>query len=116
MDVINLISKVPGLPDAPVTVEGEEFQPAHVHYACGPRLHKHLAFLRRILDEYGAFAVGEMPWVTNEGDVLDVVGAERKELNMIFQFDMQVAMCIVLRGLHPLTTSTQSRHGHESQG
>jgi hypothetical protein len=28
MDVINLISKAIDLPDAPVTLEGEEFQPA----------------------------------------------------------------------------------------
>ncbi|KAF2792114.1 glycoside hydrolase family 13 protein [Melanomma pulvis-pyrius CBS 109.77] len=88
MDVINLISKVPGFPDAPITVEGQEFQPAYMHYACGPRLHEHLRALRRILDEYDAFAVGEMPWVKNEGQVLDVVRATRKELNMIFQFDI----------------------------
>ncbi|KAJ4305098.1 hypothetical protein N0V90_000628 [Kalmusia sp. IMI 367209] len=93
MDVINLISKVPGFPDAPITVEGQDFQPAHVHYACGPRLHEYLSVLRRILDEYDAFAVGEMPWAKNEGQVLDVVRAQRKELNMIFQFDMQVPHC-----------------------
>lgn len=88
MDVINLISKVPGLPDAPITVEGQLYQPGYMHYACGPRLHEHLRGLRRILDEYDAFAVGEMPWVKNEKDVMDVVSADRKELNMIFQFDM----------------------------
>jgi glycosidase len=88
MDVINLISKAPGLPDAPITVEGQLYQPGHMHYACGPRLHEHLRKLRSILDEYDAFAVGEMPWVKNEKDVIDVVSADRKELNMIFQFDM----------------------------
>ncbi|KFY00337.1 hypothetical protein V490_01403 [Pseudogymnoascus sp. VKM F-3557] len=88
MDVINLISKAPGLPDAPITVEGQLYQPGHMHYACGPRLHEHLRKLRSILDEYDAFAVGEMPWVKNEKDVIDVVSAERKELNMIFQFDI----------------------------
>ncbi|OBT79788.1 hypothetical protein VF21_01395 [Pseudogymnoascus sp. 05NY08] len=88
MDVINLISKVPGLPDAPITVEGQLYQPGYMHYACGPRLHEHLRGLRRILDEYDAFAVGEMPWVKDEKDVMDVVSADRKELNMIFQFDI----------------------------
>ncbi|OBT63209.1 hypothetical protein VE03_07778 [Pseudogymnoascus sp. 23342-1-I1] len=88
MDVINLISKVPGLPDAPITVEGQLYQPGHMHYACGPRLHEHLRKLRSILDEYDAFAVGEMPWVKDEKDVIDVVSADRKELNMIFQFDI----------------------------
>ncbi|KFY47889.1 hypothetical protein V495_01760 [Pseudogymnoascus sp. VKM F-4514 (FW-929)] len=88
MDVINLISKVPGFPDAPIAVEGQLYQPAHVHYACGPRLHEHLRVLRSILDEYDAFAVGEMPWAKDEKQVMDVVTADRKELNMIFQFDI----------------------------
>ena len=59
-----------------------------MHYACGPRLHEHLRTLRSVLDEYDAFAVGEMPWAKDEKDVMDVVSADRKELNMIFQFDM----------------------------
>jgi alpha-glucosidase len=35
MDVINLISKVPGLPDAPVIDPTEEFQPGTKYYADG---------------------------------------------------------------------------------
>ena len=35
LDVINFISKAPGLPDAPVTVAGEILQPASVHFANG---------------------------------------------------------------------------------
>jgi glycosidase len=88
MDVINLISKTPGLPDAPLTLPNQQFQPAQMHYANGPRLHEYLRGLRRILDQYNAFAVGEMPWVKEERDVLNAVAADRKELNMIFQFDM----------------------------
>ncbi|CAI6085070.1 unnamed protein product [Clonostachys chloroleuca] len=88
MDVINLISKMPGLPDAPVTVPGEVFQPAHACYANGPRLHEFLRGLREILDQYDAFAVGEMPWAKDEADVISAVASDRKELNMIFQFDI----------------------------
>ncbi|VUC29012.1 unnamed protein product [Clonostachys rosea] len=88
MDVINLISKTPGLPDAPVTVPGEAFQPAHMYYANGPRLHEFLRGLRAILDQYDAFAVGEMPWAKSEADVVSTVASDRKELNMIFQFDI----------------------------
>lgn len=88
MDVINLISKTPGLPDAPITVSNQEFQPANVYYANGPRLHEFLRDLRSILDHYNAFAVGEMPWAKDETDVINAVAADRKELNMIFQFDM----------------------------
>ena len=90
MDVINLISKTPGLPDAPLTLPGQQFQPAHVHYANGPRLHEFLRGLRTTLNQYNAFAVGEMPWVKEERDVVNAVAADRKELNMIFQFDMWV--------------------------
>jgi alpha-glucosidase len=42
MDVINLLSKVDGLPDAPV-VEPDEFtQPATDYYANGPRVHQYI--------------------------------------------------------------------------
>jgi len=88
MDVINLISKTPGFPDAPITIPHDEFQPAHIHYAYGPRLHEFLRGLRRILDKYDAFSVGEMPWVDDERDVIRAVAADRMELNMIFQMDM----------------------------
>jgi glycosidase len=92
MDVINLVSKTPGLPDAPVTLAGQKYQPADVHYAFGPRLHEHLRELRKVLDEYDAFAVGEMPWVKEQNHVLETVSSSRKELNMIFQFDMSVSL------------------------
>lgn len=86
--LIRLISKVPGLPDAPITVPGQEFQPAHLYYACGPRLNEHLQSLRNILDEYNAFAVGEMPLAKDKNQVLDAVRADRKELNITSQFDV----------------------------
>ena len=35
MDVINLISKVPGLPDAPISNPRETYQPAPMYYANG---------------------------------------------------------------------------------
>ncbi|SPQ18476.1 1478d661-a025-4ccd-8bc5-a3f9bd957fc4 [Thermothielavioides terrestris] len=88
MDVINFISKTPGLPDAPVTIPDQQFQPAELHYADGPRLHEFLRGLRGILDKYNAFAVGEMPGVKEEAEVLKSVAEDRKELNMIFQFDI----------------------------
>ncbi|KAL7940376.1 glycoside hydrolase family 13 protein [Trichoderma barbatum] len=78
MDVINLISKTPGLPDAPVTVPDQEFQPAHHYYTNGPRLHELLRGLREVL----------MPWAKNEEDAINSVAADRRELNMIFQFDI----------------------------
>jgi len=35
MDVINLISKVPGLPDAPIVKPNETYQSAFMHFANG---------------------------------------------------------------------------------
>jgi alpha-glucosidase/molybdopterin synthase catalytic subunit len=61
-----------------------------VFFANGPRLHEYLRGLRKLLDQYDAFAVGEMPFVADEQEVLNSVACERKELNMIFQFDMFV--------------------------
>ncbi|ETN43904.1 uncharacterized protein HMPREF1541_11035 [Cyphellophora europaea CBS 101466] len=88
MDVINMISKTPGFPDAAVSLPGREWQPAFEHHSYGPRLNEFLKGLREVLDRYDAFAVGEMPCVNQDSQVAAVVAAERKELNMIFQFDI----------------------------
>lgn len=88
MDVINFISKVPGLPDAPITRPGDEYQPGDKYYACGPRLHEFLLAIGKILKEYNAFSVGEMPCVDDPNEILKAVGFDRGELNMIFHFEM----------------------------
>jgi glycosidase len=90
MDVINFISKVPGLPDAPITRKDQEFQPGDKYFACGPRLHEYLQDLGKILKEYNAFSVGEMPCVYDKQEVLKAVQFDRQELNMIFHFEMYV--------------------------
>lgn len=87
-DVINFISKVPGLPDAPVTRLDYEFQSGHKYFACGPRLHEWLLEIGKILNEYDAFSVGEMPAVDDPKEILNAVGFDRNELNMIFHFEM----------------------------
>lgn len=89
MDVINFVSKVPGLPDAEIQRPGEEFQPGNRFYACGPRLHEYLQALGKILKEYDAFSVGEMPCVYDTKEILKAVAFDRGELNMIFHFEMQ---------------------------
>ena len=63
MDVINFISKVPELPDAPVTVPDSEFQDGSRYYACGPRLHEFFQGIGSIMGD-NAFSVGEMPGCT----------------------------------------------------
>lgn len=90
MDVINFISKVPGLPDAPKTREDQEYQSGAKYFACGPRLHEYLLAMGNILKEYNAFSVGEMPCVDDPKEILNAVAFDRGELNMIFHFEMYV--------------------------
>jgi glycosidase len=88
MDVINFISKTPGLPDAKITNPDSEFQNGIEHFACGPRLHEWLHDIAAVLKEFDAFSVGEMPGVYDLNEILKAVGWDRNELAMVFQFEM----------------------------
>ena len=87
MDVINLISKHPGLPDGTVT-EGKTYGDGFPHYSAGPRLHEYLQEMRReVFDGRGALlTVGETPGVTTDEAALFSDPA-RRELDMVFQFE-----------------------------
>lgn len=86
MDVINLISKVPGLPDAPETIDGP-WQPAFEHFVQGPRLVEFLAEMKReVLSRYDIITVGEAPLATVEHGI-SLTHGETGSLNMLFQFE-----------------------------
>ena len=88
MDVINFVSKVPGLPDAR-PVPGRSTAPAMELYANGPRIHEFLAEMHRqvFASRPGRFlTVGEMPGVSPEQAVLYTDPA-RAEVDMVFQFE-----------------------------
>ena len=86
MDVINLISKMPGLPDAPV-ISNAPFQPPGALVMNGPRLPEFLAEMKaRVLSRYDVLTVGEMPGVTVE-HALAITHEETGQLNMLFQFE-----------------------------
>src|SRR6185503_11671064 len=86
MDVINMISKVPGLPDAPV-VTANQFQFGGQYFVQGPRLLEFLAEMNReVLSHYDILTVGETPWATTEHAV-DITNEETGHLNMLFQFE-----------------------------
>ncbi|WP_156761406.1 alpha-glucosidase [Microbacterium karelineae] len=87
MDVINLISKQPGLPDGRVA-PGRRYGDGFPHFSEGPRLHEYLQEMRReVFDGRGALlTVGETPGVTTDQAAL-FSDPERRELDMIFQFD-----------------------------
>jgi oligo-1,6-glucosidase len=86
MDVINMISKVPGLPDAPVTTDGP-WQPGFDYFIQGPRLVEYLAEMKReVLAHHDIITVGEAPLATVEHGLALTHGATGS-LNMLFQFE-----------------------------
>lgn len=86
MDVINLISKTPGLPDAPI-VSADRYQWGGEFFAFGPRLLEFLGEMKeQVLSRYDILTVGEVPMATTERAIAithEATGA----LNMLFQFD-----------------------------
>jgi oligo-1,6-glucosidase len=86
MDVINMISKTPGLPDAPVTGDGP-YQWGGQYFLHGPRLLEFLGEMKeQVLSRYDIFTVGEMPMATTEHAV-DITHEEWGALNMLFHFE-----------------------------
>ena len=86
MDVINYISKTPGLPDGP---QGENDLYGSFSPACtnGPRIHEFLKEMNReVLSHYDIMTVGEMPDVTIELSQR-YTGEDENELQMVFQFE-----------------------------
>lgn len=87
MDVINLISKQPGLPDGQRS-ESSRFGDGFPYFAHGPRLHEYLREMHReVFDgRDGLLTVGEMPGVT-PGEAVLFTDQSRRELDMVFQFE-----------------------------
>jgi oligo-1,6-glucosidase len=83
MDVIPLISKPPGLPDADIS----DFQKVVDEvYANGPRVHEFLKEMNQeVSSRYDIMTVGEGIGISPEQGNL-YVGENRQELNMIFHF------------------------------
>ncbi|HNS51038.1 MAG TPA: alpha-glucosidase [Anaerolineae bacterium] len=85
MDVINMISKVPGLPDMPAGFGRYVY--GGPYFINGPRLLEYLAEMRRaVLSRYDILSVGETPLVTTQ-DALALTDEDAGALNMVFQFE-----------------------------
>ena len=83
MDVISLIAKAPGLPDA----SGSGYAFPGEHTAFQPALHSHLREMRkRCFDGRDCMCVGETTCVTLD-NANSVVG-DGRELDLLFQFDI----------------------------
>lgn len=84
MDVISFISKDPNFPEIPEKYGGD----FAAFYADGPRLSEYLQEMNReVLSRYDIMTVGEAPGV-KLNQALQFVDADRKALNMFFQFDL----------------------------
>lgn len=85
MDVISLISKVPGFPDGPAKESGYgDYEP---YCANGPRVHEYLQEMNKeVLSKYDLITVGECAGITVE-EAKKYASSSGKELNMIFQFE-----------------------------
>ena len=86
MDVINLISKHPDLPNGAKN-EGQRFGDGSPYYMNGPKIHDYLQEMNEeVLSKYDILTVGEMPGVTPE-DASIYTNPANKELNMVFTFE-----------------------------
>jgi oligo-1,6-glucosidase len=86
MDVITMLSKVPGLPDAPVTSAGR-YQWAGQYFIHGPRLSEFLNEMKReVLSKYDILTVGEALAATTE-HAIELTHEQTGHLNMLFQFE-----------------------------
>ena len=86
MDVISMISKVPGLPDGPKGKDAlfGDFGPSVIN---GPHVHDYLKEMRReVLSKFDTITVGETSGVTVE-EAVKYAADDESELNMVFQFE-----------------------------
>ncbi|KIJ99172.1 glycoside hydrolase family 13 protein [Laccaria amethystina LaAM-08-1] len=89
MDVINLLSKVEGLPDVPITVPDEVYQPASIYFANGPKIHEYVKEMnKKVLSKYDLITVGETPFTHKASELDGYVLPSNNELNMVFHFEL----------------------------
>ena len=85
MDVINMISKVPGFPDVPAR-SADRYQMDNRYFINGPRLLEFFQEMKRnVLPKYDILTVGETPSVTPQ-HAIDFTNEETGALSMVFQF------------------------------
>ncbi|KAJ4349768.1 uncharacterized protein N0V89_008386 [Didymosphaeria variabile] len=95
VDTVNKYSKHIDFLDAPITDPGSVVQPASQFWCNGPRIHKFIQEMNsqvlskyRTYDGFPVVTVGELSMTPDPEGVLNYVSAEKKELDMIFQFDI----------------------------
>ncbi|KAF5376935.1 hypothetical protein D9615_007297 [Tricholomella constricta] len=86
MDVINLISKVEGLPDAPITDPDQEYQLASTLFANGRVIST--SIFNNTYTTHDLITVGETPFTHDAAQLAAYVLPSNKELNMVFHFEL----------------------------
>jgi oligo-1,6-glucosidase len=88
MDSINVISKNPEFPDAPIIDPNQTYHWGGIHFFNGPNFLKYMKELKNnILDKFNIFVVGETPGVTVEN--AEIYTDEFNGIfNMIFHFEL----------------------------
>jgi len=86
LDAINLISKVPGLPDHH-SKKGETYVFDHTKFVDGPRVHEFFKEMNQhTFNKHDCVAIGECGYVNPERAVI-FTSKERRELDMVFTFE-----------------------------
>ncbi|KAL2021741.1 hypothetical protein VTK56DRAFT_6684 [Thermocarpiscus australiensis] len=94
MDVINLISKDQRFPDVASTNKTKPYHCGHAYFANGPRLSEYLQEMKDVvLSKHDLITVGEMPFLDDEKQILEMIHAEEGALNMVFTFEMMGLDC-----------------------
>ncbi|MCJ1410039.1 alpha-glucosidase mal12 [Ptychographa xylographoides] len=89
IDTVNMYSKAPALPDAPVVDPLSDLQFAPHLFCNGPRMHEYLREMNtEVLSKYDCMTVGELPHTPEPEAVRAYISARDPMLNMVFQFDM----------------------------
>ncbi|OAX36276.1 glycoside hydrolase family 13 protein [Rhizopogon vinicolor AM-OR11-026] len=89
MDVINIISKTEGLPDAPVVDPTQYYQHASMYFANGPRVHQYIKEMHNeVLSHHDLITVGETPFTHDSSELAAYVLPQNRELNMVFHFEL----------------------------
>lgn len=94
IDVVNLYSKDIAFPDAEVIDPSQPYQSCFKYVNNGPRMHEFLSEMHDVLSQYKTFdggpimTVGELPATPDPNNVRRYVSAARKELDMVFNFEV----------------------------
>ena len=84
-----MYSKGTTFPDGRITDSNNEYQFAPYLFCNGPRMHEFLSEMNeKVLSHYDCVTVGELPHTPKTADVIRYVSAEKRELSMVFQFDV----------------------------